>query len=578
MSNPLLSEVNNNQDLLVNDDNEALLDVMNKINYLEQNIEGEKKDEKILSGFLDYLSSKSKVHYNNLVKVIQDYKSTKNQISSLLELNSMNSTLSEIKPQIKKQLDSIKEIPDKLNEHITNLVDSYNFIIMNSKVKERLVLLKDENKSKLKLFFEKDYEEKVKSSSGGKFTLLYKEISLLVAKNAINLIVTTMNSLKNLESNIVNANTANQTSQEETNLIDNQELNIAAMEEVVNQLKVLIPKDSDLLVNLVFNQCFGFSPISDENYFNAEMHVADENTNEKRRVASLFYNSIYFGVFFKFIHSTNSYVVQPDLSLYLEALGFSEYYSGYVVALMHFAKLLSCFLFTLWTNNSYKNPYLFATVCMILANLVYFLTYYQSNMYFSFILILVSRVLVGFGSAKIIIKRLSIDFSSYYDLFYFSGMLMLFSNLGHAMGPLVNLFMYLFVDSDNSYKYVLPSLCFVVVWIIIGAYLYFSFKDPYDIKKELEENTPLNKKYNEEEVEIQDRIVSANSNSNQRPTITNSFNIQLSVLLLMILIFRGIIEFQLWSIPILMEEVFAVDYVASTIYTIITFSCCNIFI
>lgn len=489
---------------------------------------------------------------------------------------------------------------------LEDFINTWCGVINKTKLKEKVILLKDENKNELIKFLNNDFCN-ISDDIINDRRMLYEEISLSLLKKIIMINRKTEKIIKDKFNDKEGASNSFHSENELINKINEKCL----LSELEKEYKIIYGmfggrNEKDKLVNIVIYQTHGIYPINNnsnaytgnQNYedsvfdeipllnTNSSINVItqenDNNANNNDHHSNYFFESIYFGVCFKLLHTTNVYLVQPNLNLYLEEIGLNEFDSGYVVALMHFAKLISCIWFSYWTNYSFKNPYYLAAFCMILSNISYALATTTQSKTFAYLIILLSRILIGFGSAKIIHKRMSIDFSTYYNLFFFAGLLMLVNNLGHALGPLLNLIIAYSINTSISsmsrFSLILPSISFIFVWCLLILYLKFLFKDPYDIKKELEntvEKKALNKIYKEERTQIQDQIVVGHFAVNQRPSIESSFNLHLVVLITAFSVYKGVIEFQLWVIPIIMRDVFGVGIVGYTIFTVFIMLLCK---
>ncbi|GLE01159.1 hypothetical protein PINS_up009989 [Pythium insidiosum] len=97
-----------------------------------------------------------------------------------------------------------------------------------------------------------------------------------------------------------------------------------------------------------------------------------------------------------FLYMINYYIVAPTSGDYAAALGAEEALSGVIVGMTPIASLVSAVLYSWWANRSYKSPLVFATVCLVVGNLLYGLALYFD----SIAMAIAGRLLNGFGGAR----------------------------------------------------------------------------------------------------------------------------------------------------------------------------------
>lgn len=532
--------------------NEEINDCNNTSFLLDKSIElTEKEDETKIENqtlnLFDYESSKYELLKSSIEKINIDTlknleinleKSDKNNIDSLIII------LSEIKEYLKKSRENISILLN--NYHL--LKNHYNNNKITIKTK-----FKDIDFKKI-LFFCNDI------------------VKLGSAIDNIN-----VNDVKNASNN------------EEK---DNEDEN----SKKINSIKILVPKlsSSCFKLNSSINNFKFFKDFKLERKSFLERMFYNENLNQmesletkenddnqsgtnQENFGSLFTNSILFALAFKYLHATNVYLVQPNLNLYLDSLGYDGFHSGYMISFMNVAKIIACFVFSYWTTFSYKYPYICCTILTLLSNIVYV---FASNSNYAYQLILISRFMIGFGSAKLVHKRLTIEYSTFYNLFFYAAMLMVMENLGRASGPLLDMILSSFLIENNSTEsFIYPSLIFSIVWILVLIYILMFFKDPIDIKNDYESihSISINALYRNQKIDVKEQLVSGNQEINVSLSVADSFELHLIVLLFIVILFKGLVEFILWLIPIFMSDVFSLNKDSYSWYTIITMlSCKNI--
>lgn len=132
-----------------------------------------------------------------------------------------------------------------------------------------------------------------------------------------------------------------------------------------------------------------------------------------------------------FLYMTNYYIVAPTSGDYAAALGGEAALSGVIVGMTPIASLASAVLYSWWANRSYKAPLVFATVCLVVGNLLYGL----ALNYDSIAMAIAGRLLNGFGGARAINRRYIADTYSREERTQASALFVTASALGMAAGP-----------------------------------------------------------------------------------------------------------------------------------------------
>ncbi|RHY62407.1 hypothetical protein DYB38_004413 [Aphanomyces astaci] len=141
--------------------------------------------------------------------------------------------------------------------------------------------------------------------------------------------------------------------------------------------------------------------------------------------------SRFLNMFSTFLYMTNYYIVAPTSGEYATLLGGTAALSGVIVGMTPVASMLSAVLYSWWANRSFRNPLLFSTVCLVLGNLLYAL----ALSYNSISMVLVGRLLNGFGGARSINRRYIADNYSREERTGASALFVTYSALGMSAGP-----------------------------------------------------------------------------------------------------------------------------------------------
>lgn len=202
------------------------------------------------------------------------------------------------------------------------------------------------------------------------------------------------------------------------------------------------------------------------------------------------------------VNTANYYIVAPTSTKYAFKLGGSESEGALIIGMTPIAALVSTVLFSWWTNHSYKAALIFASFCSLLGNLLYALGMPCNSLE----LVLVGRLLNGFGSARSINRRYIVDTFTREERTAASAAFVTSGALGLAAGPAMASFLHtvapddgvnMFWQAENS-----PGWFMALIWTAYLFAMFLYFRDPPKNLKpsfiEMKgEKTPLLKKGNQ---------------------------------------------------------------------------------
>lgn len=131
------------------------------------------------------------------------------------------------------------------------------------------------------------------------------------------------------------------------------------------------------------------------------------------------------------LYMCNYNVTTPTSGLYAKLLGFDEAHAGLIIGMTPAAVIVSSLLYSWWSSYSYKKALIFASSCCAIGNLIYAFALPCNSL----TMVLVGRLMTGFGSARTINRRYIAD---YYNLEERTAGMAVFvsaSALGMALGP-----------------------------------------------------------------------------------------------------------------------------------------------
>jgi len=230
----------------------------------------------------------------------------------------------------------------------------------------------------------------------------------------------------------------------------------------------------------------GLDEILEEHQQTVGTPPPDEHAKRQRRYSS------YLNLANSFLYMVSYYLVAPTSSAYARRLGLHEAMSGTIIGATAVAALASTVLYSWWTSHSYKAALVFSSLCCLFGNLIY-----AAGLPFdSLTLVLVGRLLNGFGSARAINRRYIADAFSQAERTAASAHFVASGAAGMSVGPgLAAVMPLLIFDKDSSSTE--PNLWWqeenAAGWVMAGLWVvYLAFLIPYfqDPPKSLSSTTP----------------------------------------------------------------------------------------
>ncbi|KAL3696413.1 hypothetical protein R1sor_010489 [Riccia sorocarpa] len=177
-----------------------------------------------------------------------------------------------------------------------------------------------------------------------------------------------------------------------------------------------------------------------------------------------------------FLYMVNTYIIVPTADKYTVALHVAPTVCGVVIGAMAVAQLVSSVYFSAWSNSSYYQPLLFSSVMLLLGNIAYAVAYD----YRSVTLLILGRLLCGFGSARAVNRRYISDCVPLKMRLKASAAFVSASALGMAAGPggagllTFDTTIFGFTVNDNT----LPGWVMAIAWLLYLVLLCATFKEP----------------------------------------------------------------------------------------------------
>eukprot|EP00934_Nitzschia_sp_Nitz4_P008662 Nitzschia sp. Nitz4//scaffold15_size197535//168//2951//NITZ4_001543-RA/size197535-processed-gene-0.229-mRNA-1//1//CDS//3329537610//8652//frame0 len=109
-----------------------------------------------------------------------------------------------------------------------------------------------------------------------------------------------------------------------------------------------------------------------------------------------------------FLYCMNYYIVEPSSTMYVNVLGGQDALAGALIGMMPMASFAAAIGYSIWTNNSFRKPFLLSCFLMLSGNLIYSLAHNYKSLTMAFI----GRFMTGLGGPKCIVRRYMADTTS----------------------------------------------------------------------------------------------------------------------------------------------------------------------
>ncbi|RZC74335.1 hypothetical protein C5167_049811, partial [Papaver somniferum] len=177
-----------------------------------------------------------------------------------------------------------------------------------------------------------------------------------------------------------------------------------------------------------------------------------------------------------FLYMVNTYIIVPTADDYSTSLGAAPTVCGVVIGAMAVAQVFSSVYFSAWSNKSYFRPLIFSSIVLFFGNAMYALAFDLD----SIAVLLIGRLLCGFGSARAVNRRYISDCVPLKIRMQASAGFVSASALGMACGPALagllqaNFKIYRITFNANT----LPGWVMALAWLVYLVWLWISFKEP----------------------------------------------------------------------------------------------------
>ncbi|KAJ8506101.1 hypothetical protein OPV22_006987 [Ensete ventricosum] len=177
-----------------------------------------------------------------------------------------------------------------------------------------------------------------------------------------------------------------------------------------------------------------------------------------------------------FLYMVNTYIIVPTADDYALSLGAAATVCGVIIGSMAVAQVFSSVYFSAWSNKSYFRPLIFSSIMLLLGNTLYALAYDLN----SIAILIIGRLLCGFGSARAVNRRYISDCVPLRTRMKASAGFVSASALGIACGPAIaGLLQKTFKIYGLTFNQAtLPGWLMALAWLIYLFWLWISFREP----------------------------------------------------------------------------------------------------
>jgi len=181
------------------------------------------------------------------------------------------------------------------------------------------------------------------------------------------------------------------------------------------------------------------------------------------------------------LYMCNYNVTTPTSGLYAKLLGFDEGHAGLIIGMTPTAVIFSSVLYSWWSSYSYKRALIFASSCCAIGNLIYAFALPCNSL----TMVLLGRLMTGFGSARTINRRYIADYYNIEERTAGMADFVSASALGMAVGPGLAAFLSYVAPEGKSHAdrwwtvETSPGYVMFVLWCIYlcGNILFFEEPD-----------------------------------------------------------------------------------------------------
>lgn len=198
--------------------------------------------------------------------------------------------------------------------------------------------------------------------------------------------------------------------------------------------------------------------------------------------------NVWICLFHTCLNSISSTIVFPTNSKYISSLNSNGFMSGCVIAATHCAAIIFTFIYSNWTNKSYRQPILFSCFIYFIGNLLYSL----AGNFMSVGVMTMGRFFIGIGSARVVNRRYLIDHIDKDHILHYSHMYVIMTCAGNLLGPLLSVVLIIslsgveysfFGDWIRLNEFTWPVWICNLIWLVFTLFVILFFEERTTILK-----------------------------------------------------------------------------------------------
>ena len=212
-------------------------------------------------------------------------------------------------------------------------------------------------------------------------------------------------------------------------------------------------------------------------------YIVARNRPKEKELSSMQVYHLTLNLLAAFLYCMNYYIVEPSSTMYVNRLGAHDAMSGTLIGMMPIAAFVSSIPYSMWTNRSFRQPFIMSSCMLVLGNLLYsFADQFQGRVGIA----LFGRFIAGLGAPKCIIRRYMADttpvslrtgVNAGFGMVVAAG-----SAMGPAMAILLNKVEWTVAIQPIGIVYLngltLPGYFMAALWFTFGLIVLATFEEP----------------------------------------------------------------------------------------------------
>lgn len=211
-----------------------------------------------------------------------------------------------------------------------------------------------------------------------------------------------------------------------------------------------------------------------------EMNNTD-SLDDKYAIQNIVKGPMVINLTSQFFFMMSHYIIEPSSAKYIDALGGNDALAGLLIGMTPWAALIAGFVYSFWSNHSFRRPLICSGIFLILGSIIYAL----AAKFHSIPIALAGRFMTGLGSPCTVNRRFIADTVPSSHRTAMSALFVTASAFGMSMGPGTAVLLD-FLDFDINLPIIGkiqvngmtgPGFFMFFLWVIYFVALVMYFKD-----------------------------------------------------------------------------------------------------